>query len=616
MDSQSAVATVRRSQMMRSTNSLIGVFISLGGMTPLVIASPDVRIEQVSSWDGAYTATVFIENPADQPLIDGWALEWISGPDVASVWSGVLSIDGSTTTVSNASWNGVIDPGGSTEFGMTINGTWPPDFPALTFNDNPIMMGGLVGDGGNSGNNGEDENNTCPQDINDDDVVDVSDLLLLIHAWGDCANPEICAADINGDETVAIDDLTALLAAFGDCPGSSTGPTGDQRIIAYYIEWGIYGRDFQPSDIPVDKITHLNYAFANIDSDGRIAIGDPYAAIDKAYPGDTWDQPYRGTYNQINNVLKSQYPHLKTLISVGGWTWSGRFSDVALTEVSRTTFAESCVEFIRTYNFDGVDIDWEYPVCCGLGSNTYRPEDRENYTLLMEELRDQLDTASEEDGRTYLLTIAAAGGIDKLENYDLAGIADQCDWINTMSYDFMGAWDLSIAGHHAGLEANPDNPSANENVRLHYNASGSVQPWLNAGVSPDKVVMGVPFYGRAWGGVPSTNGGLFQSASSVPPGTWDDWSSGATGINDYFEIEAMLQSGNYTRYWDDQAKVPWLYSPTEHGGHFISYDDEESLQHKVDFVQQYELGGVMIWEITADRNGGLLDVLQGIMTVP
>ncbi|MCH2143451.1 MAG: glycosyl hydrolase family 18 protein [Phycisphaerales bacterium] len=602
--------------MMRSTNSLIGVFISLGGMTPLVIASPDVRIEQVSSWDGAYTATVFIENPADQPLIDGWALEWISGPDVASVWSGVLSIDGSTTTVSNASWNGVIAPGGSTEFGMTINGTWPPDFPALTFNDNPIMMGGLVGDGGNSGNNGEDENNTCPQDINDDDVVDVSDLLLLIHAWGDCANPEICAADINGDETVAIDDLTALLAAFGDCPGSSTGPTGDQRIIAYYIEWGIYGRDFQPSDIPVDKITHLNYAFANIDSDGRIAIGDPYAAIDKAYPGDTWDQPYRGTYNQINNVLKSQYPHLKTLISVGGWTWSGRFSDVALTEVSRTTFAESCVEFIRTYNFDGVDIDWEYPVCCGLGSNTYRPEDRENYTLLMEELRDQLDTASEEDGRTYLLTIAAAGGIDKLENYDLAGIADQCDWINTMSYDFMGAWDLSIAGHHAGLEANPDNPSANENVRLHYNASGSVQPWLNAGVSPDKVVMGVPFYGRAWGGVPSTNGGLFQSASSVPPGTWDDWSSGATGINDYFEIEAMLQSGNYTRYWDDQAKVPWLYSPTEHGGHFISYDDEESLQHKVDFVQQYELGGVMIWEITADRNGGLLDVLQGIMTVP
>ena len=602
--------------MMRSTNSLIGVFISLGGMTPLVIASPDVRIEQVSSWDGAYTATVFIENPADQPLIDGWALEWISGPDVASVWSGVLSIDGSTTTVSNASWNGVIDPGGSTEFGMTINGTWPPDFPALTFNDDPIMMDGLVGDGGNSGNNGEDENNTCPQDINDDDVVDVSDLLLLIHAWGDCANPEICAADINGDETVAIDDLTALLAAFGDCPGSSTGPTGDQRIIAYYIEWGIYGRDFQPSDIPVDKITHLNYAFANIDSDGRIAIGDPYAAIDKAYPGDTWDQPYRGTYNQINNVLKSQYPHLKTLISVGGWTWSGRFSDVALTEVSRTTFAESCVEFIRTYNFDGVDIDWEYPVCCGLGSNTYRPEDRENYTLLMEELRDQLDTASEEDGRTYLLTIAAAGGIDKLENYDLAGIADQCDWINTMSYDFMGAWDLSIAGHHAGLEANPDNPSANENVRLHYNASGSVQPWLNAGVSPDKVVMGVPFYGRAWGGVPSTNGGLFQSASSVPPGTWDDWSSGATGINDYFEIEAMLQSGNYTRYWDDQAKVPWLYSPTEHGGHFISYDDEESLQHKVDFVQQYELGGVMIWEITADRNGGLLDVLQGIMTVP
>ena len=379
--------------------------------------------------------------------------------------------------------------------------------------------------------------------------------------------------------------------------------------MAYYIEWGIYGREYHPADIPLDKVTHVNYAFANIDESGRIAIGDPWAAVDRSYPGDTWDQPYRGTYNQLNNVLRAQYPHIKTLISVGGWTWSGRFSDVALTNLSRERFAESAVEFIRAYNFDGVDIDWEYPVCCGLGGNVYRPEDSENYTMLMQELRAQLDEAEDEDGREYLLTIAAAGGVDKLEHYELAQLADTLDWINVMAYDFMGTWDLSITGHHSGLYANQDNPSGNVNVREHYNADGAIWPWLDAGVDPDKIVLGVPFYGRAWGGVASNDGGLFQSGSIVPPGTWDDWSSGATGMNDYFEIQELLASGGYTVYRDEQAMVPWAYNPDVHGGHFISYDDAISMQHKVDYVNDLDLGGVMFWEVTADRNETLLDVI-------
>ncbi|MDP6890198.1 MAG: glycosyl hydrolase family 18 protein [Phycisphaerales bacterium] len=505
-----------------------------------------------------------------------------------------------------------------------------------------------------SSQDGSGNDSQCEHDLNADNAVDISDVLILISSWGLCSDPTNCASDFDGNGSVDVDDLLVMVVAFGSCvagggsdnggdnpggggddngdgnpgdggndngggsssdggddAGNSGGETDpDDRIVAYYIEWGVYGRDYQPSDIPVDKITHLNYAFANIDDDGRIAIGDPYAAIDKSYPGDTWDQPYRGTYNQINNVLKAAHPHLKTLISVGGWTWSGRFSDVALTEISRRKFAESCVNFIRTYNFDGVDIDWEYPVCCGLSGNTYRPEDRDNYTLLMEELRSQLDAAAAEDGSEYLLTIAAAGGVDKLANYDLVGIAAQCDWINTMSYDFAGAWDLSITRHHSGLYANTSNPSSNENVRLHYNTKGSVQPWLDAGVDPHKIVMGVPFYGRAWGGVGSNNGGLFQSGSTVPPGTWDDWSSGATGINDFSQIEELLASGNYTRYWDNQAKVPWLYSASQHGGHFISYDDAESMQHKVDYVEDLDLGGIMFWEITGDRNDVLLDVIH------
>ena len=599
-----------------------------------------ILVRVTSSWSGGFNGEIQFTNVGTEP-IDGWTLVIENGPAINSAWNCQWTSDGILDQFDDEGWNGSIPPGGGIVIGYGADGSLQESITSASFNGMPVEVSYAGSDmddpqdddeqqddndeqqdedGSDDASEGNDDSSddsddgqesggdsdTCEGDIDGNGSVDVDDMLALLNSWGPCSG---CAADFDASGEVEVNDMLALLAAWGVCP--IEGPEGtDKRIVAYYIEWGIYGRDYQPADMPLDQITHVNYAFANIGDDGRIAIGDPYAAIDKSYPGDTWDQPYRGTYNQLNNVLRAQYPHIKTLISVGGWTWSGKFSDVALTQESRDRFSESCVDFIRTYNFDGVDIDWEYPVCCGLSSNTYRPEDRGNYTLLMESLRDHLDQASSEDGRDYLLTIASAGGVDKLVNYELAQIASHLDWVNTMSYDFMGAWDLSLTGHHSALYANPANPSPSANVREDYNADGSVQPWLDAGVPADKIVMGVPFYGRAWGGVDPTDNGLFQSASLVPSGTWDDWSSGATGINDYTQIKALLATGQYTRYWDDVSKVPWAWSPTAQGGHFISYDDPESMQLKMDYINEKGLGGAMFWEITGDRENELLDVIH------
>ena len=183
--------------------------------------------------------------------------------------------------------------------------------------------------------------------------------------------------------------------------------------MAYFVEWGIYQRDYHVYDIPAKNVNVLNYAFADISTGGEVVLFDSYAAVEKAYPGDTWDQPLRGNFNQLKK-LKAQNPHLITMISVGGWTLSSRFSDAALTAASRSKFAASAVAFIRKYGFDGVDIDWEYPGGGGLETNVSRPEDKQNFTAFLSELRRQLDAAGQQDGRRYYLSIAAPAGPDKI----------------------------------------------------------------------------------------------------------------------------------------------------------------------------------------------------------
>lgn len=357
-------------------------------------------------------------------------------------------------------------------------------------------------------------------------------------------------------------------------------------IAGYFAEWGIYGRNYHVSDIPADKITHVIYAFAKI-SNGEVDLFDSYAAIDKFYPGDNWNEPLRGNFKQLK-LLKEKHPHLKTLIAVGGWTLSEPFSEIALTEDNRIKFAVSAAKFVEKYGFDGLDIDWEYP--CGGGLAKGRPEDKKNFTLLMAELRHQLSLMTEKTGKPYLLTVASAAG-DALDHYELQEVAKVIDWYHLMAYDFHGSWENST-NHQSPLYQNQTDSSP---FKDRYNTSYSVHKYLLEGVPPEQIVVGIPFYSRGWAGVSSQNGGLFQ-AGKPSKGTWEE------GILDYSDVYQKINQSpdQYVITWDEEAKTSWIYNPNVEEGVFYTFEDVKTVQEKSLFIKTLGLRGAMFWEFSGD----------------
>ena len=228
----------------------------------------------------------------------------------------------------------------------------------------------------------------------------------------------------------------------------------------------------------------------------------------------------------VLNGLKTRNPKLKVLVSVGGWTWSGAFSDAALTKASRKVFVDSAVEFVSKYNLDGVDIDWEYPGLIGNG-NVFREGDKQTYTALLRELRRSLNR----EGRVlhrHLYTSVATGASDKfLQHSEMAKVARVVDSVNLMSYDYYEPDSDGIAAHHAPLFANPADPK-------HVSADLSVRLYRAAGVPARKIVLGVPFYGHAWKVSTDLNHGLYQ------PG-------GEAHVRAGYQLAG---TAGYIRYWD------------------------------------------------------------------
>jgi chitinase len=327
------------------------------------------------------------------------------------------------------------------------------------------------------------------------------------------------------------------------------------RLVGYFPAEA-HKQNYAVADIPADQLSHVIYAFANV-----TAAGDCVSVNAK---DDSVNFP------QLLD-LKANYPQLLVLISVGGASHSTNFAAVSAAAATRAHFAQSCVQFMTQNGFDGIDIDWEFPAAA----------DRGNFTALLQELRSQLDAQSAADGRTYLLTIAAPAGPSNIANLQLALIYPLLDWINLMTYDF------SVASSH---KTNFVAPLFSQKGVLNVDAA--VNSYLAAGVPPDKAVMGVRFVGTGWQGVGPTNNGLDQSNSGPAPGTW-----GEPGSFGYQDIEENYLP-SYTRFWDKEAQVPWLYNADEEI--MISYEDRDSVTAKANYVLANQLGGNMIWELAAD----------------
>jgi chitinase len=328
------------------------------------------------------------------------------------------------------------------------------------------------------------------------------------------------------------------------------------NVIAYYA-----GRPTEVDSFAIEKLTHIIFSFSHLDGN-RFHINNASDTL---------------TIQKLV-ALKSRNPRLKVMLSLGGWGGCQTCSDVFSTNENRKAFALSVKESIDYFNADGIDLDWEYPALPSIPGHSYKPEDKQNFTALIKELRKTLGWNKE-------ISFAAGAGPGFLEkSIEWNPVMKKVDRVNVMTYDFYSG---DGSGHHTALYSTPTQK---------YSADYSIQALVDEGIPSKKIVIGAAFYARVWDSIPSIDKGMNQPAKLKM----------AFGFRD-LESRLPLDSG-YVRYRDTLARAPYIYNPKL--GHLASYDDEISVKEKTEYALKHKLNGIMFWQLTNDKyEGGLLDVI-------
>ncbi|KAF1362552.1 hypothetical protein EJ07DRAFT_106779, partial [Lizonia empirigonia] len=369
---------------------------------------------------------------------------------------------------------------------------------------------------------------------------------------------------------------------------SDVGSHDGYRALGYYGNWDIYARKFLPQNISADKLTHVLYAFADNKDDGTVFFTDTYADTDIHYSGDSWSEPGDNVYGAVKQLqlLKQKNRNIKVMLSIGGWTYTNtdRHMDApASTAAGQKQFADSCVEMIRDYGFDGIDIDWEYPQNTQQGGQLLS---------LLKMTRAALDSYAStliyEDGHGsseqpyFELSIAAPAGESNYQNMPLHDISQVVDFINLMAYDYAGSWGKTT-GHAQSLFKSTSNPASTP-----YNTFDVVQAYLNAGVPASKINLGMPIYGRAF----TNTAGMGQPYNGNGIGTWE------AGVYDWKDLPLP----GATVYYDQEAGGTYSYDNST--GMLISFDTVDMALMKTDWLKRTGLGGAMWWEVSGDKYDG------------
>lgn len=334
------------------------------------------------------------------------------------------------------------------------------------------------------------------------------------------------------------------------------------KVIAYYT-----GNGETIKQYPVDKLTHIIYGFLKLDKDHLTFR----------------NEQQRKTIEELVK-LKKQYPHLKIMVSIGGWGGCAPCSRLFSSTEHRNNFAESAVALFKKYKIDGLDLDWEYPAIEGYPGHAYEKADKNNFTALVKALRHEMKSK-------FLLSFAAGGFVKYLEeSIDWNEVIPLVDFVNLMTYDLVNGYS-QVTGHHTLLyDYRPEQESTRKCV-----------DWLlNKNVLSEKLIIGAAFYARVWQNVENENHGLYQHGKFWKAVNYKDFAA-------YFS-----DTSGYEYFWDDKAMAPFEYNASKRL--FATFDDKTSIQAKAEFIKRKKLGGVMFWELSLDlpRDGLLDEISKGL----
>lgn len=331
-------------------------------------------------------------------------------------------------------------------------------------------------------------------------------------------------------------------------------------VIAYYADNNLA----QIDSFSIEKLTHIIFSFCHLKGN-RLNVDD---AADSA---------------MIRKMvsLKKRNPGLKVILSLGGWGGCAACSDAFATKEGRKEFSNSVKELSEYFGSDGLDLDWEYPTIQGYPGHKFQPADKENFSELINQLRQTL-------GKKYEISFAAGGFnqfIDKA--VDWKKVMKKVNYVNMMTYDLVNGY-AKITGHHTALYSTQSQVESTDNA---------IQKLLSIGVPKNKIVIGAAFYGRMWEAVPDSNYGLYQSGKFLKSISYKNFAS-----------QLSADSG-FVYHWDEKAMAPHLFNPVRHL--FVTYDDKHSMQQKTKYAMDKQLGGIMFWQLTGDvYSDGLLDVID------